>query len=109
MNSIQVLCSKCENNVPLLKLINNYTEVEIKCQCGNEQTIVLSDYLKLVKNQEKKIQYKNICESDNNIKNYYCRDCKEYFCKTCKEHNGIYQKFKTNLNKIHLMKYMKKY
>ena len=44
MNSVQILCPKCDKNVPQLKLINGYTEVEIKCKCGNEQKIALNDY-----------------------------------------------------------------
>ena len=71
MNSVQILCPKCDKNVPQLKLINGYTEVEIKCKCGNEQTIALNDYLKQFNNnQGKTIQYNNICKEDNEILNY---------------------------------------
>ena len=91
MNSVQILCPKCDKNVPQLKLINGYTEVEIKCKCGNEQKIALNDYLKQFNNnQGKTIQYNNICKEDNEILNYYCRTCNSYRCKLCKQHNGDY-------------------
>ena len=94
MNSIQALCPKCDQNVPLLLLSNNNTEVKIKCKCGDEETIPLKDYINKYEENEKSkkvIKYKNTCEQDKDeIKNYYCSKCSSYHCAKCKHHGGDY-------------------
>ena len=94
MNSIQALCPKCDQNVPLLLLSNNNTEVKIKCKCGDEETIPLKDYINKYEEKEKSkkvIKYKNTCEQDKDeIKNYYCSKCSSYHCAKCKHHGGDY-------------------
>ena len=80
------VCLQCNSLCPLFIDYTIPTKITLKCPCGNEEKILLSEYIEKLQNNYKPI--KNLCVK-HKYKSYqsFCITCKQHLCADCNNNN----------------------